>query len=109
MLIISKRHVYNFTDLTNVEHVELVTLIQQTSALLYDMKYSSLSLFVREGKQGDTSGKSVSHFHYHILPDQDVRGISLHIETRMLLDDAAHQKIAQSLQHKWDALHGIHT
>ena len=55
MMIISKRHLDNFHELTKDEYDELGHLIEKANKLVYHLGYMDLSLFARDGIAGGTS------------------------------------------------------
>jgi len=66
LLIITKRHINQITELTSIERKELFNLI--------DLSIYSLNLFMKpEGYNvgcsiGRIAGESINHLHFHVLP-----------------------------------------
>ena len=66
LLILPNRHVESFMDLSDEEYTEIATLCRLGVKVLKTLGYADVTVLVREGKG---SGKSVSHLHYHVIPD----------------------------------------
>ena len=66
MLVVPKRHFSSFLELTSLEMAEIDTLQKRALKILQKLGYKNVSFMVREG---DGSGKSIEHLHYHVIPD----------------------------------------
>lgn len=66
MLVIPKRHVLPFLDLSQDEQNAITMLIRSGFAALKHLGYDNITVLVREG---DDSGKSIAHLHYHLIPN----------------------------------------
>lgn len=61
-LVIPKRHIQSFFDLTDVEHTSLLTLLDRAKAQL-DVEFSP------------AAGQTVPHVHIHLIPRYEVEGV----------------------------------
>ena len=68
LLIIPKRHVVLFNDLSRDEVQNLMQLVSKRTEKLHK-KHSDINLLLRDGFVGGTVGKSVDHMHFHLIPD----------------------------------------
>jgi diadenosine tetraphosphate (Ap4A) HIT family hydrolase len=66
LLIIPKEHRKSFFDMSPEEWGDIWDLAQKSSRILRYLGYDNYSLMVREGV---SSGKSVEHLHYHLVPN----------------------------------------
>jgi diadenosine tetraphosphate (Ap4A) HIT family hydrolase len=76
-LIIPKRHVGSFFDITPAEHQALFQLIEQTKPDL-DLRYQPAGYNIGIN-DGPAAGQTVPHLHIHLIPryhepDKDPRG-----------------------------------
>ena len=95
LLVVPKRHVETFLDLTEGESRDIEELLRSGAKLLQLLGHTDYSILVRNG---DDSGKSVKHLHYHIVPfvhigdldhDGDERRILTEEEVDALMDECA--------------------
>ncbi len=100
MLINSFRHFSHFNELTQEEYIELWQLINKVTKFLYTLGHKEVSLFVRDGDAGSSTGKSITHFHYHLLPGVDVRGVGLDRKTRPYYDENKHLEVTNEMKNK---------
>jgi len=83
LLVISKRHVVNTTEFNDEECLDLMKTLQKCEKAIYSLWYKDLSMFVRDwvaNADRSWSWKSVSHFHYHILPGRDVSDLQKQVD-----------------------------
>lgn len=66
ILIIPKKHITSFLDLSSEEYEEITSLLKIGMRMTKNIGHENATLFVREGKN---SGKTVPHLHYHIVPE----------------------------------------
>lgn len=66
LLVIPKRHTENILEVADEEIKDVYDLQKIGLRILQKLGYSNISLIVREG---DLTGKSVSHLHYHLIPN----------------------------------------
>ena len=66
MLVIPKRHVETFLEITNKEICDIDLLIQSGARILELLGQDDYTVLVRNG---DDSGKSIRHMHYHLIPE----------------------------------------
>ena len=79
LLVIPKRHSENILQIKENELRDLNSLINLGFQILDKIGYENYSLLLRNG---DHSGKSVDHLHYHLLPQ-----IELHYTTQKIADN----------------------
>ena len=65
LLVIPRRHVEHFPDLTPTECADIDDLLRMAVNILARLGVSNYSLLLRDG---EGLGKSVAHLHYHIIP-----------------------------------------
>ncbi|MFA6253825.1 MAG: HIT family protein [Candidatus Paceibacterota bacterium] len=82
LLIITKRHLDHFLDLNESEWKDVELLQKKGMMLLKKLGYKNVSILVREG---DSSGKSVSHLHYHLIPNINLGNTDHSGADRMIL------------------------
>jgi len=66
LLVIPKRHVLRILELNARERDDIDTLLNMAWNMLQKLGHRSVSYLVREGTE---SGRTVSHIHYHAIPD----------------------------------------
>ena len=66
LLVIPKRHMLLFSDLTQNERGDIDVLVHSGFEALKHLGYENLTVLVREG---NGSGKSIPHLHYHLIPN----------------------------------------
>ena len=69
LLIIPKRHVISFLKLHKHEYNEIEQMIRKAVKMLHEKGHRNVSILVRDG---NNVGKSVSHLHYHVIPDMPI-------------------------------------
>lgn len=65
LLVIPKLHVDSFLDLPQAELNDVQSLILLGCKILEKLNYQNYTVFFR---QGPSSGKSIGHFHCHLVP-----------------------------------------
>lgn len=83
-LIIPHKHITSMIDYTEEMLKELTSIQQTFIKFLYDMWYQEVALMIRDWNDkkniktiNSTTWKSINHFHYHIIPDCNLRAVSL--------------------------------
>ncbi len=69
LLVIPKRHLKSFLELTREETMDIEELLRYGAELLRVLKDTDYSILVRTGED---VGKSVAHLHYHIIPKIEI-------------------------------------
>jgi len=65
-LIIPKRHVDSFFEITDKEHKALFSLLDSTKVILHrEFKPSSYNIGINDGAE---AGQTVPHLHIHLIP-----------------------------------------
>jgi len=72
LLICSKRHVEHVIDLDEEEFKDISSLERKGIELINKLGYKSFSYMVRDGNE---VGKTVSHLHYHLIPNIILRPV----------------------------------
>jgi histidine triad (HIT) family protein len=85
LLAVPKRHIEHILDLTDQEMADLDHLQERGWAMLKKLGYKSVSFVVREG---ENSGRTVGHIHYHIIPDVRVGDIDHNGDLRKIMTPA---------------------
>ena len=83
LLVVPKRHVEHILDLTDEELADIDHLEDKGWALLQKLGYKSVSFIVREG---DHSGRTVTHTHYHVIPEVRLGDVDHNGDERSILD-----------------------
>jgi diadenosine tetraphosphate (Ap4A) HIT family hydrolase len=84
LLVSPKRHVESFLDLTEGEFRDIEELLRNGAKLLQLLGHTDYSILVRNG---DDSGKSVRHLHYHIVPHVHIGDLDHNGEERRILTE----------------------
>jgi diadenosine tetraphosphate (Ap4A) HIT family hydrolase len=66
LLTVPKRHIEHILDITDEELKDIDDLQKKGWEILKKLGYKSVSFIVREG---DASGRTVTHIHYHVIPE----------------------------------------
>lgn len=65
MLVVPRRHVVSYEKLHKMEEEAISELIKVGISMLNHLGYRDYSILMRNGEK---SGKSVRHLHYHLIP-----------------------------------------
>ena len=65
LLVVSKRHIEEILDLTNIEVTNIYELVRKSLVALKKNNYEDISILVRDG---GNKMKTVAHLHYNIIP-----------------------------------------
>lgn len=72
LLIIPRRHIESFKQLTEEEEKMIFKLSKKAVGILEkEMDLRGFWMILREGTTGPVSGKTVTHLHWNILPYED--------------------------------------
>lgn len=85
LLVVPKRHIEHILDITDEEMQDIDHLQEKGWALLQKLGYKNVSFIVREG---DHSGRTVTHIHYHIIPEVRLGDLDHNGEERKILEQA---------------------
>lgn len=66
LLVVPKRHIEHLLDVSHRESDDVDFLQDKGWEILQKLGHKSVSYIVREG---EGSGRSVTHIHYHVIPD----------------------------------------
>lgn len=97
ILICTKRHVDILQDLSAEELKQVYQLIVKWETILYQ-KHAEVVVFLRQGISFGVTGKSLHHFHRHIVPNFTIQyGWSQEIsDARYIMDEKEYwEKIIQ--------------
>ncbi len=95
LLIVPRKHVEHLLDLSTNEIKDIEALQKNALEILSKLGYSNISIMVRDGAR---TGKSVSHLHYHVIPDI-VLGDRDHAgKDRQVLDGGQIESLVQKLK-----------
>lgn len=95
LLVIPKRHVQSFMELTKEEAEQIWNTIRKGAAVLLALGYESYTVIVREGKGAN---KSVEHLHYHIIPESHIGDLDHEGKKRSVMTVEEVQAISQDIQ-----------
>ena len=97
ILVIPKRHIDSFLELTKSEDAHIIMLLRKGVKLLHTLGYKNCSILVRDGKD---SGKSIKHLHYHIIPNHRIGDLDIHGEKRKVLTPQETNRLGERLKKK---------
>lgn len=83
LLTVPKRHVEHILDLTAEELVDIDALQDKGWEAIKKLGYKSVTFLVREG---DSSGRTVGHIHYHIIPEEKIGDLDHNGELRKIME-----------------------
>lgn len=95
LLVVPKRHIEHILDITGEEMAGVDSLQKKGWALLRKLGYGSVSFIVREG---DQSGRSVTHTHFHVIPEVRLGDIDHNGAERRILEPAEISQLISRLQ-----------
>lgn len=75
LLVIPKRHVTHIDEMTEAEFLDAQALQKLGWRLLRALGHGGVSFVLREG---ESSGKSVPHLHYNLMPDTQLGDMTAH-------------------------------
>ncbi len=84
ILVVPFRHVESLLEVTDQEYLELTEYYKSGLRLMQALGHGDATVLVREGAG---SGKSISHVHYHVVPDVVMRHSISPIE-RLVLSES---------------------
>ena len=82
LLVVPKRHIEHILDITKEEMDDIDALEKNGWELLKKLGYKSVSFIVREGVE---SGRTVTHIHYHVIPEVRLGDVDHNGEVRKIL------------------------
>lgn len=95
LLIVPKRHSESFLDLKKKEREEMIHLIGLAVKTLYSFGYRDCSIL---GREGNNLGKSIKHFHFHVIPKALVRSVDNYGIERRILSQKEIDKIVKKIK-----------
>lgn len=95
LLVVPKRHVEHILDITPAEMADVDELQDKGWALLQKLGYKSVSFIVREG---DHSGRTVTHIHFHVIPEVRLGDLDHNGEERKILEPVEISELVSRLQ-----------
>lgn len=94
LLIIPKRHVESYLELTEAERGELHTLLVRGITALKKLQYNNYSVLLRDG--GETY-KSVPHLHINLIPCDAIGSLTHDGKERSVLEPFEIAALTESL------------
>lgn len=70
LLVIPKRHIENFSQLTLLEALDCFRLMRWVAARFYQNGHTGYNILLRDG---EGVGKSIPHLHIHLIPSLDMQ------------------------------------
>lgn len=101
LLIIPTRHVKHIFDVTAEEHLAIRVLEKKAWELLKKLGHTGVSFVVREGK---SSGGTVEHLHYHVIPDTRLGNMDADGDERIVLDRKDHIAETKRMREEYEKL-----
>lgn len=97
LLIIPRRHVILFNDLSWDEVQDLMQLISKWNKKLHQ-KHHDVNLLLRDGFMWGAIGKSVNHMHFHLIPDMAIGPEKTKREERQFLSEKDFLKAIKNIK-----------
>ncbi|MFA4942385.1 MAG: HIT domain-containing protein [Patescibacteria group bacterium] len=94
LLVIPKRHITSFFDITDKEQRDINQLIKAGTKILKKLNYNIFTILVREG---DKSAKSIKHLHYHLIPNDPIGDLNHVGEPRKMLSKKEIEKLSAQI------------
>jgi diadenosine tetraphosphate (Ap4A) HIT family hydrolase len=94
LLIIPRRHTTSMLELSQDEAKDLWELIRRGIETLRSLGYQNYSLLLREG---DNTGKSIPHLHYHLIPVHRIGDLDVNANEREILTDEEISRLSEEL------------
>ncbi len=85
LLVVPKRHIEHILDISDSEMEDIDHLQNKAWKALQNLGYTSVSYIVREGA---ASGRSVTHVHYHVIPEVRLGDLDHNGTERKILDQS---------------------
>lgn len=82
LLVIPRRHTELYLDITKIELDAIQELLNHGMRLLQALGYKNISILVRDG---DNTGKSIAHMHFHVVPNVVIGDLDHHGNPRVVL------------------------
>jgi diadenosine tetraphosphate (Ap4A) HIT family hydrolase len=95
LLVVPKRHVVHILDIKPDELADIDRLEDKGWAHLKKLGYKSVSFAVREG---ESSGRTVEHIHYHVIPEVRLGDLDHNGEERKILGPAEIEELVTKLR-----------
>lgn len=95
LLVVPKRHIEHILEITPEEWTDVDILQDKGWALLQKLGYKSVSFLVREG---DHSGRTVTHIHFHVIPEVRLGDLDHNGEERKILEPAEITELVSKLR-----------
>ncbi|NOZ44310.1 MAG: HIT domain-containing protein [bacterium] len=71
LLIIPKEHDILLHEMPHERHIQMYKIVDERTEKLHRY-HKDVTLMLRDGKVGGTTGKSQNHIHFHLIPDYDI-------------------------------------
>ena len=95
LLVVPKRHIESFLDLRKKERDEILDLVNLAVKILHSFGYKDCSIM---GRDGNNAGKSIKHFHFHIIPKVLLGDIDNYGKERKILSQKEINKIVNKIK-----------
>ncbi len=90
-LVIPTRHVGKLTELTHEEQDDIDRMLSRGLKALTALGHHGVSILLR---QGEGTGKTVEHLHYHLIPDTHVGDLDHDPDNRPVLSEEEQREAA---------------
>ena len=101
LLVIPKKHVRSFMELTREEAEQVWDIIRKASAVLLELGYESYTVIVREGKN---EAKTMEHVHYHVIPDIHIGDLDHEGKERVVMTEGEIQAVSEDIENAMQKL-----
>ncbi len=95
LLVAPKRHIESFLGLRKKEKEEIIHLVGLAVKILHSFGYKDCSIL---GRDGDNVGKSIKHFHFHIIPKVLLGNIDSDINKRKILSQKEINRVVNKIK-----------
>ncbi len=95
LLVIPRRHVTHMVKVTDEENLDIIHLEHTGIQLLKKLGHTSITIMSREGK---TTGRTVKHLHYHIIPDISLSVLDFNFDKRKVYSKKEMSEMTKKLK-----------
>ncbi len=95
LLVTPKRHIESFEDLTEEEKKDIDSMLSKGIKFLKTLGHTDYSILLRNGNK---TGKTVAHLHYHIIPSIQVGSLDNNDIKRELITEEEIDKLLESFE-----------
>jgi diadenosine tetraphosphate (Ap4A) HIT family hydrolase len=99
LLVLPKRHVFKLSNLPQEQKDDFEKLVYWGMKKLHK-KHANISIVYREGSKKGV-GKSISHLHYHLIPNMKIGSHDINWRKRKIYSEKEYVKMVKSMKKKF--------